>query len=73
MVIPNPWYTWKQSKRVLSISKAEFIAILRSKLIRTNQDPEYNLLKTLLMKLKLRWLIIGKLIKRLDEEKKIVK
>ena len=44
---------------------------LRSELIRSNQGPEDNSLKNILMELKLRWQIIGKLIKRLDEEKNL--
>ena len=37
----------------------------------TNQSPAENFLEILLMELKLRRQIIGKLIKRLDEEKKM--
>ena len=73
MAIPNPWYTGNNPSESYQIPRQNLLQYLRSELIRTNQDPEYNLLKNLLMELKLRRQIIGKLIKRLDEEKKIVK
>ena len=71
MAIPNPWYTGNNPSESYQIPRQNLLQYLRSELIRTNQDPEYNLLKNLLMELKLRRQIIGKLIKRLDEEKKL--
>ena len=71
MAIPNPWYTGKNPSESYQIPRQNLLQYLRSELIWTNQDPEYNLLKNLLMELKLRWQIIGKLIKRLDEEKNL--
>ena len=71
MAIPNPWYTGNNPSKSYQIPRQNLLRNLRSELIRTNQDPEYNLLKNLLMELKLRRQIIGKLIKRLDEEKKL--
>ena len=69
MVIPNPWYTGNNPIESYQIPRQNLLQNLRSELIRTNQGPEDNLLKNLLMELKLRWQIIGKLIKRLVEEK----
>ena len=69
MAIPNPWYTGNNPSESYQIPRQNLLQYLRSELIRTNQCPEDNLLKILLMELKLRWQIIGKLIKCLDEEK----
>ena len=71
MVIPNPWYTVNNSSESYQIPRQNLLHNLRSELIQSNQGPEDNLLKNLLMELKLRRQIIGKLIKRLDEEKKL--
>ena len=71
MVIPNPWYTVNNSSESYQIPRQNLLHNLQSELIRTNQGSEDNLLKNLLMELKLRRQIIGKLIKRFDEEKKM--
>ena len=73
MAIPNPWYTENNPSEFYQVPKRNLLQNLQSELNRSqaNQVPEENLLKNLLMELKLRRQIIGKLIKRLEEEKKL--
>ena len=73
--MPNPWYTENNPSEFYQVPRQNSFQNLESELnpSQTNQGPEENLLKNLLMELKLRRQIIGKLIKRLDEEKKLSK
>ena len=69
MAMPNPWYTENNPSEIYQQNSFQN---LQSELnpSQTNQGPEENLLKNVLMELKLRGQIIGKLIKQLDEEEK---
>jgi hypothetical protein len=73
MAIPNPWYTRNNPSESYQVPRQNLLQNLQSELnpSQTNQGPEENYLKNLLMELKLRRQIIGKLIKRLEEEKKL--
>ena len=73
MAIPNPWYTGNNPRESYQVPRQNLLQNLQSELnpSQTNQGPEGNYLKNLLMELKLRRQIIGKLIKRLEEEKKL--
>ena len=73
MAVPNPWYTGNNPSESYQVPRQNLLQNLQSELnpSQTNQGPEENLLKNLLMELKLRQQIIGKLIKRLDEEKNL--
>ena len=73
MAIPNPWYTGNNPIESYQVPRQNLLQNLQSELnpSQTDQGPEENVLKNLLMELKLRRQIIGKLIKRLDEEKKL--
>ena len=73
MAVPNPWYTGNNPSESYQVPRQNLLQNLQSELnpSQTNQGPEENLLKNLLMELKLRGQIIGKLMKRLDEEKKM--
>ena len=73
MAIPNPWYTRNNPSESYQVPRQNLLQNLQSELnpSQTNQGPEGNYLKNLLMELKLRRQIIGKLIKRLEEEKKL--
>ena len=75
MALPNPWYTGNNPSESYQVPRQNLLQNLQSELnpSQTNQIPEENLLKNLLMELKLRRQIIEKLIKRLDEEKKMSK
>ena len=70
MAIPNPWYTVNNSSKSYQIPSQNLLHNLPSEVIGANEGSEDNILKNLLMELKLRRQIIGKLMKRLDEEKK---
>ena len=71
--MPNPWYTENNPREFYHVPRQNSFKNVQSELnlSQTNQGQEENLLKNLLMELKLRRQIIGKLIKRLDEEKKL--
>ena len=71
--MPNPWYTENNPSEFYQVPRQNLFQNLQSEQnpSQTNQGPEENLLKNLLMELKLRGQIIGKLTKRLDEEKKL--
>ena len=73
MAIPNPRYTGNNPSESYQVPRQDLLQNLQSELnpSQINQGPEENLLKNLLMELKLRRQIIEKLIKRLDEEKKL--
>ena len=73
MVMLNPWYTENNPSKLYQVPRQNSFQNIQSELnlSQTNQGPEENLLKNLLMELKLRRQIIEKLIKRLDEEKKL--
>ena len=73
MALPNPWYTGNNPSESYQVPRQDLLQNLQSELnpSQINQGPEENLLKNLLMELKLRRQIIEKLIKRLDEEKKL--
>ena len=71
MAIPNPWYTVNNSSESYQIPRQNSLHNLQSEVIRANEGSEDNILKNLLMELKLRQQIIGKLIKRLVEENKL--
>ena len=72
MMIPNPWYTGNNPSESYQVPKQNLLQNLQSELNpnQSIQVADNNLLKNLLMELKLRGQIIGKLIKRFDEEKK---
>ena len=57
MVLPNPWYTGNNPSKSYQVPSESY------------QVPNQNLLKILLLEMKLRQQIIGKLFKSLDKNK----
>ena len=71
--MPNPWHTKNNPREFYQVPRQNSFQNIQSELniSQTNQGPEENLLKNLIMEVKLRQQIFGKLIKDLDAEKKM--
>ena len=71
--MPNLWYTENDPREFYQVPRQKSFQNVQSELnlSQTNQGPEENLLKNLLMELKLSQQIFGILIKHLDEENKL--